>query len=170
MTNLNFIEGFHPESRIWIYQSSREFMNSEIEKINILINEFTKSWTAHKQELKATGKVVMNRFIFLVADETQASASGCSIDSSVKFIRELENQFQTSLLDRGKMLFEAGGRLIEIPFNELENKIEASAISGEDFYFNNSITRLNELQSWKLKVKDSWIAVRMKTKIVQTIK
>ncbi|HAP01340.1 MAG TPA: hypothetical protein DCQ93_05380, partial [Bacteroidetes bacterium] len=96
--------------------------------------------------------------------------SGCSIDSSVKFIRELENQFQTSLLDRGKMLFEAGGRLIEIPFNELENKIEASAISGEDFYFNNSITRLNELQSWKLKVKDSWIAVRMKTKIVQTIK
>jgi len=45
----------------------------------------TISWTAHNNQLKAKGEIRYNRFLILIVDESQAGASGCSIDKSVPF-------------------------------------------------------------------------------------
>lgn len=164
MLNWNFAEGFHPTSKVWIYQSSRELNAAEVNEIENSLKLFSKEWTAHKQELKATGTVLLNRFVVLLVDESLNLASGCSIDSSVKFIRSLEIQYQISLLDRSVLLFEENGNQKEVLLSQLNEKISNNEILPATFYFNNSVTTLAEMKTyWKIPVKDSWMASRFKS-------
>ena len=82
------------DSRVWVYQSDRCFDDSEIETINLLCFDFIKGWAAHGAPLKASFEVIDKYFLVLAVDQNIASASGCSIDSSVKFIKDLELKFK----------------------------------------------------------------------------
>ncbi len=167
MLNWNFAEGFHPTSKVWIYQSSRELNATEVNEIENSLKLFSKEWTAHKQELKAIGTVLLNRFVVLMVDESLNLASGCSIDSSVKFIRGLESQYQLSLLDRSVLLFEENGNQKEVLLSQLNEKISNGEILPTTFYFNNTVTTLAEMKTnWKIPVKDSWMASKLKIEII----
>src|SRR5215470_11160597 len=99
---------FSSQSRVWLHLSSREFTNSEVNEINDLLKQFCIQWTAHGANLYAQGEVLHQRFIVLMADETHAGASGCSIDKSVHFIQELEKRFNTQLFNRMLIAYREG--------------------------------------------------------------
>lgn len=163
MINWNFAEGFHPTSKAWIYQSKRELTAAEANEIDNAVKAFSKEWTSHKMEVKATGAVLYNRFIVLLADETQNAVGGCSIDSSVKFIRSIENHFSISLLDRSILLFEQNGIFKEVLLAQLDEKISSGEIQPTTIYYNNTVTTLDEMKNkWQQQVKDSWMAPRLK--------
>ncbi len=163
MINWNFAEGFQPTSKAWIYQSNRELNAAEVNEIDNAVKAFSKEWTSHKAEVKATGTVLHNRFIVLLVDESQNAVGGCSIDSSVKFIRSIENHFSISLLDRTILLFEQDGVLKEVLLPQLDEKISSREIQPSTIYYNNTVTSLNEMKSkWQQQAKDSWIAPRLK--------
>ena len=163
MLNNNFTEGFHPTSKCWIYQSSRTLTSAESAEAEIALINFAHEWTAHKLDLKSTGKVLLNRFFVLVVDESLNPASGCSIDTSVKFIREMENHFNISLLDRTVLLFEKNEKLFEVQLSQLNEKILSGEIQSNMVYFDNSISSLSEMKNnWKIQVSKSWIAERYK--------
>src|SRR5450432_1406118 len=87
-------------SRIWIYVSDRKFAASEISELNNLLAIFCREWTSHGSQLAAEGEILHNQIIVLMADETKAGASGCSIDQSVHFIQSLEQKFSVHLFNR----------------------------------------------------------------------
>lgn len=91
---------FSPQSKVWIYQTSRPFTEIEAKEINGQLNIFTKQWTAHNLQLKAEGFLFENRVIVLMVDESLTNASGCSIDKAFGFIQELENKYKVELLNR----------------------------------------------------------------------
>ncbi len=159
--DFKFSENFSPNSKVWIYQSDRRFRAEEVAAIENELNSFSNKWTAHKMDLKATGTLLMSQFIILLVDESEHSASGCSIDTSVHFIRKLENQYGVKLLERSVLLFELGGDLIGIPLAELSNKISDGTILPETIYYNNSVSNLNELKlNWRIAAKKSWLAAK----------
>lgn len=169
MINWNFAEGFHPNSKVWIYQCNRDLNIAEVTEIEKALKIFSKEWTSHKQELKATGTVLFNRFIVLIADESLNSVGGCSIDSSVKFIREIEIHFAITLLDRTKMLFESEGVMKEISLNQLEESISNGTIESETIYFNNTVTTIAEMKNkWRVPVKNSWLSSRLNPETVKS--
>lgn len=71
---------FSQHSRVWIYQSDRKLTDPEVGKIQQELDDFTIGWTAHNNQLKARAEIRYNRFLILIVDESQAGASGCSID------------------------------------------------------------------------------------------
>lgn len=169
MLNWKFSEGFHPTTKVWIYQSNRELNSKEVIEIENALNIFSKEWTSHKMEVKATGTVLLNRFIVLLADESLNAVGGCSIDSSVKFIRSIESHFVITLLDRTILMFESEGILKEISLHQLEENISNGTIEPTTIYFNNTVTTLDEMKNkWQQPVKDSWISSRLKNKIAIT--
>jgi len=169
MINWNFAKGFHPATKAWIYQSNRELTAAEANEIDNAVKAFSKEWTSHKMEVKATGAVLRNRFIVLLADETQNAVGGCSIDSSVKFIRSIENHFSISLLDRSILLFEHDGIFKEVLLSQLDEKISSGEIQPTSIYYNNTVTSLDEMKNkWQQQVKDSWIATRLKQVFTST--
>ena len=161
--NFSFANEFSPKSRVWVYQSNTDFTEEETKEIEALLSAFSKQWTAHDQQLKAIGKILFNRFIVLLVDETHAGASGCSIDKSVHFIKEIENEYGVDLFDRLKLLFKSENEIISIPLSELNEKFSEGVINEQSIFFNNTVQTLSELQSnWMVPVANSWLASRLK--------
>jgi hypothetical protein len=116
-------ESLEDSARIWIYQSSRKFTETEKSTISTTLEAFTHSWVAHGNPLKTSFAILYDQFIVLATDENFNEASGCSIDSSVRVIRQLDQQFSLDLFDRTKIGFLNGEQLEMIPLNELPNAL-----------------------------------------------
>ena len=96
------------DARIWIYQSNRPFTNEEAAAVKAAGEAFLSGWTAHGNDLHSGVDMPYNRFIIFGLDWQQGGASGCSIDSSVRFIQSLETQYQVDLLDKMNVTYKQG--------------------------------------------------------------
>ena len=155
----DYFKGFSDDSRVWIYPSSRALSAAETTEITEALVNFCDEWTAHDKKLRAAGEILHQRFIVLMVDESRAGASGCSIDASVRFIQNLENKYDISLLDRLTLgcRTHAGIRLL--------NKagvlagLDAGEINLETPVFNNLVTRKAQwVSEWEIPLKMSWVA------------
>jgi hypothetical protein len=148
---------FSKNSRVWVYQSTTELTAEQTAHIQQRLNTFTQSWTAHNNQLKATGVIQYKRFLVLVVDESQAGASGCSIDKSVNFMKQLEQEFHITLFDRFNLAYRQGSEILSVPRNEFEELIKTGEITEDTVVFNNLIQTLDELETkWEVPLKDSW--------------
>ena len=62
---------------------------NEISEITQKGKELIPNWASHGSSLKAAIEIFYDHFIVVLVDEKQAAASGCSIDKSFQFIKEL---------------------------------------------------------------------------------
>lgn len=146
-------------SRIWIYQSDRAFSPAEEQAVRQQLNEFTGQWKAHGQELLTEGTVLYGRFIVIAVDEQQAEASGCSIDSSTRLIKDLEKKLGVDLFNRFNMAYRIGDEVISCSREEFEQLISEGKITEDTIVFNNLIQTAGELKnSWEIPFKESWHA------------
>jgi hypothetical protein len=156
-----------PLARVWIYQSNRDLNAEEVSQIRLLSAAFVSNWTAHGSMLNASADVFYNRFLVIAADESQVLASGCSIDKSVGFIKDLEKYFNLSLLDRLHIAYLENEELKTFQLPELSEQIQQGTITAETIIFNNLVKSLGELKTqWRIPLKDSWLGVRISRKKV----
>lgn len=157
---------FHPGSRVWVYQSSRVFSISEALEIEKLLNEFAAEWKSHGIPVKAAGYLFFGQFIILMADETATGVSGCSTDSSVRFIKEIEQKFSVSMFDRTTLAFAIKDKIQLLPLTQLQYAADNGFIDGNTLYFNNLVQTREELENnWIIALKDSWLKNRLKLKV-----
>lgn len=148
---------FSSHSRVWIYQADRKLSDTEVQQIQIAMDNFTRSWTAHNNQLLAKAEIRYNRFLILFVDESQAGASGCSIDKSVNFMKQVEEHFGINLFDRFNLAYRDGEEVISLPRHQFEDLIKQGKITKETIVYNNLAQTLTELQTkWEVPFKDSW--------------
>jgi hypothetical protein len=148
---------FSENSRVWIYQADRKLSDKEAQQLQQQLNSFTQTWTAHNNELKAGAEIRYNRFILLVVDESQAGASGCSIDKSVNFMKQVEQQYNINLFDRFNLAYRDGEEVLSAPRAQFEELIKQGAINQDTIVFNNLVQTLAELNTkWEVPFKNSW--------------
>lgn len=87
------------QARIWVYTTDRFITDDEKNSILLKCNQFLATWSAHGDKLHASADILDNCFLILAVDEDHASASGCSIDKSTKFLKTIEDEYNLSLLD-----------------------------------------------------------------------
>jgi len=122
------------------------------------LNDFISQWAAHGNALAARGYIKYNLFLILEVDERQASASGCSIDSSVRFIKSLEQTFGVGFFDRMKVSFkDTSGAVRLVGRNEFEGLVRSGEVTAETVVFNNLIQQGEELlTNWEVPFRESW--------------
>lgn len=149
---------YSENSRVWVYQSSRAFTPEEVTLLEQKITAFSNEWSAHKLQLKADGKIVYNQFIVLIVDENQYEASGCSIDSSIKFIQNLETKFSIKLMDRMQVAYKSVDNKIETcSLHDLTNLLETGKVNLNTIVFNNLVATKKELiTNWEIELGNSW--------------
>jgi hypothetical protein len=153
---------FAPDSRVWVYQSSRLFTMSEALEIEDMLNNFVANWNSHGAPVAGFGTLFFGRFIILVADESSTGVSGCSTDSSVRLIKSIEQKFAVNLFDRQNLAFVKNDKIELIPLGQFKYAAENGFIGPETLYFNNLIQTKYELEhTWLIPVKESWLASRM---------
>lgn len=155
-------EDFDKNSRVWVYQSNRAFTIAEAVQIEELLESFCKEWNSHGSEVKSYANLFFGHFIILMADETHTKVGGCSTDSSQRFIKKIEQDYNVKLLNRQMLAFIVRENIRLIPLAKVNFSIENDIITPDTLYFNNTIlTKKDLLNNWIIPVKDSWLAQRI---------
>lgn len=144
-------------SRVWIYQSEREFNPKEIEFIATKSEEFINQWTRHGDNLKGSFTIKYNQFLVLAVDESFNNVSGCSIDSSVHFVQQLEKELQLDLMDKMNITFKDNEHINLVKLSDFQKYVKAEKITPETIVFNNMIQTKEDFENnWEVAAKDSW--------------
>src|SRR6266566_5107558 len=116
-------------SQVWIYQADRSFSLEEEKTISESLNDFCLGWTAHGNPLQTSFKIEYNQFVILSVDESSAGASGCSIDGSVRTLKELGNQLHVDFFDRTKVAFLIDGNIQTYALNQVGSRRQRQALT-----------------------------------------
>ena len=144
-------------SRVWIYQSDREFTNKEIEFISAKAEEFINSWTRHGDDLKGSFTIKYNQFLVLAVDESFNNVSGCSIDSSVRFIQGLEKELSLDLMNKMNITFKDDEHINLVKLSDFQRFAKEQKITSETIVFNNMVNTKEDFENnWEVPAKESW--------------
>ena len=151
-------ETLPPDARIWIYQSDRAFSPQELRIVEDQLRQFTSEWSVHGIPLDASFKVEYNQFIILSADERQQSASGCSIDSSVRALKAIEQAVDVKLFDRNQVAFKKGEKVMTMPLKDLKRNFTDGTLNEDTLTFNNLVNTRSAFEAhWLLPAKQTWL-------------
>lgn len=150
-------ESLPENARVWVYQSNREFTSDEFERIQEKLKTFVNSWQRHGENLSASFTIKYNQFIVLAVDENVNGVSGCSIDSSVRIIKLIEDEFNVDLMNKLNIAFRVGENINTVSMVDFQNYLKAGKINSETIVFNNMVQSVSELeQNWEVPVHKSW--------------
>ena len=145
------------ESRIWVFQSNRLISDLDIESLEKQIDVFLSSWTSHGNQLMVASKIEYNLFIIIALDQSCSTASGCSIDKLVSFVKNIENDYQISLLDRLDISFRDKNKISVLRLDDFKRKILEKKINNDTIVFNNLINLKSDLaNNWEIPLNRSW--------------
>lgn len=150
-------ENLPKHSRVWIYQSDREFTSHEIQIISQKTIDFIDQWTRHGSDLRGSFQIKYERFLVLAVDEGYNNISGCSIDSSVHFIQEIEKQLNVDMMNKMNISYKEGEEIKIVKMNRFKAMVLEHQITSETIVFNNMIATVNEFEShWEVPLIGSW--------------
>src|SRR5882724_7182935 len=157
---------FHPTSRVWVYQCNRLFAIDEALYIEELLKEFILQWNSHGTPVKGEAHLFFGQFIIMIADETATGVSGCSTDSSVRLLKDIEQKFGVNMFDRTTLAFVVKDKVQLLPLSQLQYAFDNGFIDSDTLYFNNVVQTKEELESnWIVPIKQSWLKSRVKLKV-----
>ncbi len=158
-----YIPGNFPkESRVWIYQSNRAFSVTEEKEVNEILEKFIAGWNTHGNEVSGFGHLFFNHFIVFMADETKFGVSGCSTDSSIRLIKQIEKKFDMQLLDRLMPALLIENKIQVMTISAIRNALEENVISKNSIYFNNMVSDKKEFcEEWLLPLQQGWLGKKL---------
>ena len=155
---LTTVEVMPDSARLWVYQANRRLTAQEQEIIRQSTQQFINQWAAHGNGLTASYLLEDAHFLIIMVDERSAEASGCSIDSSVGLIRNLEQELNVSFLDRSIIAIKNRSEIELLPLSSVKSSIAEGKITDDTEVYNNSVASYGEWKSsWKQKAPDSWM-------------
>ena len=130
--------------------------------IEDLLKDFTGKWTSHGAAVKGEAHLFFGQFIVLIADETATTVGGCSTDTSVRMIKEIEQRFGVNMFDRTTLAFLVKDKVQMLPIQQVQYAVDNGFINADTLYFNNLVSTKEELENnWIVPLKDSWLAKRI---------
>lgn len=154
---------FSDESKVWVYQSSRPFIEREATEINEQLSQFYTQWLSHGEPVKGWARLLFSQFIVMMADESGTHVGGCSTDASVRVIKSIERQYEVNMFDRLMLTFLVDGKAQMLPLNQVQYALEKGYIQKDTPLFNNVVLTKQELMNkWLIPLNASWLASRLK--------
>lgn len=87
-------------SRAWLYTADRVLTAEEQAGLRAAIETFLLEWVAHGQSLQASWRLEGGRCLVIALDERSPNATGCSIDTSVRWLQGLGEQTGVDWMNR----------------------------------------------------------------------
>ena len=151
-------EALPDTARVWIYQANRLMAATEEEQVATRAGRFCEQWAAHNTPLRSSFKILHNKFLILAVDESYNQASGCSIDTSVRFIQELEQQLGINFFDRTQVAFLINDHVYTTNLTSIKDEISTGKIDQKTLTFNLQAQNISEFENqWLIPAADSWM-------------
>ena len=144
-------------ARIWIYQASRP-LPQEASVLLQKAQDFVAQWTAHGRPLQGSATLRYDQFLVLAVEESLQNATGCAVDASTQLVRDLEQAFQITLLERTCIAFRQEQKNMLVPLAQLAAQIQQGIVAKEMLMFDNTITKKGDLaDKWLVPARATWL-------------
>ncbi len=156
-------------ARIWVYQANRNLTDIEVNHIQKTLESQVNNWAAHGAPLLASAKVFYDRFVVVGLDENQNAASGCSIDVSTHWLKDLGAALGIDFFNRS-ILFWQNEELKSVEMLQIKVLVAEEIINPETLIFNNLVSNLQDfLNNWQVKAGDSWMKRYFKVRQISNL-
>jgi hypothetical protein len=155
--SMTTVDQFPSETRLWIYQSSKPLSDEAVAEAEAKMQTFAQKWVSHNRQLKASAQILHNRFLILMVDESQADASGCSIDKSVYFLKQLQAEYGVDLFDRMIFSYQKDGQVHSVPREDFIALYHRGEIDDHTLVFDTLVDNKAAFdQGWLKPLAQSW--------------
>ena len=144
-------------ARVWVYQANKNLTDSEVQIIQQILENQIDNWAAHGADLAGSVQVLHNRFVVVSVDEKQNQASGCSIDASTRWLKDLGAELNIDFFDRS-VAFLQNDELQTVEINKIKLLVTDDILTSNTLIFNNLVSNIKEFKdNWTVKASDSWM-------------
>lgn len=145
------------DAKVWVYPSDRKFYSTEIDEIEKKIKKFAENWKLDDENFKVSYRFLYNRFIILVADDSETTLTNADIDTSVSFILQLQETYKVNLLDKMNVCFKQGEYVQYKELKDFKKLVKNKAVTAKTIIFDNLINNKEDLENyWEIAIEDSW--------------
>lgn len=144
-------------NRIWIYQADRFLNKDQEEQLDHFMQQFVQQWKAHGVALDATVEVRNALFLIIKVNEAMQEATGCSIDTSVHAVQEIQQQLGVNFFNRQRVAYQDGEGLKQCSMAEFKQLAKNGQVKADTTVYNNTITTIDEFdRQWETQAQNSW--------------
>ncbi|MBV6405603.1 MAG: hypothetical protein GFGODING_02383 [Flavobacteriales bacterium] len=145
-------------ARAWVYKAPRDLGQAERKLVRERGAAFTATWASHGEPLDGCVDVLHDRFVVVAVDEGQVQAGGCSIDRSVGFIKQLEQDLNLMLTDRMVVVLERDGKVQSVRLQELPALLAEGLIGLDTMVYDDLVSTVGDLRErFRVRLADSWM-------------
>lgn len=144
-------------ARLWIYGINKTLNEQERSAIKEDLTAFLTQWTAHQQSLEASFLIPYDAFIVIALNENKTTASGCSIDTSIHFLQQLEKKYSIALFDRMQVAIKHSDTIERHSLAAFKEQVKVGICTKETVVFNNLVNTKEAFESsWETPAYLSW--------------
>lgn len=144
-------------TKVWTYLIDKDLSEDQLDLLKSKGLAFVQQWTAHENPLAGSFEIFKNKIIIVKVDESHHGASGCSVDKLLRFIKQCENEFQISLLNRLLVAVETNNGIKAIPSSVIREKIKNGEITDETLVYDTAVSSGSEFETWQKPLKTTWL-------------
>lgn len=140
------------DARLWCFGASRALEAPQEARLVDSMEAFVSDWTAHRRDLQAGFEWLNGQFLVIGVDESDAGASGCSIDALSGHLRQLGRELELDLLDSMPVWYrDPTGQVRAVSRGEFTDMARRGEVSANTPVFDLTLTRLGDLRAGGLE-------------------
>ena len=139
-------ESMPDSSRVWLYQANRKLTEAESETVKEFLKESIGSWVTHGMPMKGSFNLIHDRILLIAADVDFQSPSGCSIDSSTRWLKDVGASLGVDFFDRSIGYFE-GSELQFFSVFEAKKYVQSGVLTPETQVVNHKIATMADVKN-----------------------
>ena len=152
-------ENLPNNSKVWVFQSDKEITSNIIDGMQVDLRQFIDGWVSHSKPFPAHALMLYNRFIVVIADESATHIGGCSMDTLMRCIDDVEKKYDVQLKLRNEVAYLNPSDTVPniIPLSQLKDTYANGVIHENTIVFDNLVNTKQAFESgWKKNISESW--------------
>ena len=146
------------QARVWVYQANRPLTQPEQEGVHSFLKREMAAWAAHGEALQGSFDIRFNQVFVVAVDEQVNQASGCSIDASTRWFKELGAALGIDFFDRSCAVVQ-GESLKLMPLLGLKQAVADGTLKADSFVIPLQTADVRTYRAgWLVPADQTWIA------------
>lgn len=152
------------DSKIYVYQSKRDFEPEEAESIEHELDRFVAGWNRKPNVDFADYSLFENHFIIIAVVRNRNSDIDCSLDTPANnVIRKLDKTLDLGLVRPMQISYRTDGKIHTVSLSAFRQLLSESEVGEDVTVFHTGVYSLDEFdRSWELPLNRSWVSGMLK--------
>ena len=145
------------DAKVWVYAASRKLTPAEQETVKAGADRFFSGWTAHNVPVESAFEILDDLFLVIMVNEQNAAISGCGIDKSVAFMKEVERDLGLQLFNRTQIEILIGNELAITDKQGVKSLLENKRIAADTLTFNKTVVNKQQFdRQFRIPLEQAW--------------